>query len=78
MTEAFAWLETAIAMGGAIGAAVAGSLADAAGPGAVFAFAGGAGAVALLMTLARMRTLHLPNVSLSPSLSGPEMAAVAR
>jgi MFS family permease len=58
MTEAFAWLETATAVGGAIGAAVAGSLADAAGPGAVFAFAGGAGGLALLTTVIRMRTLR--------------------
>jgi predicted MFS family arabinose efflux permease len=76
MTESFAWLETAIAMGGAIGAAVAGSLVDAAGPGAVFAFAGGAGALALLITAARMRTLRPAGVSLSPTLSAVPLSAI--
>ena len=39
MTEAFAWLATAIAIGASIGAAGAGALADHAGPGAAFALA---------------------------------------
>jgi MFS family permease len=48
LTEAFAWLETAVAVGGAIGAAVAGALVQAAGPPTVFAFAGAMGLAALL------------------------------
>jgi predicted MFS family arabinose efflux permease len=54
-TEAFAWLETAVAVGGAIGAALAGVLVAAAGPAAVFAVAGAAGLIALV-TATRLRT----------------------
>ena len=57
MTEAFAWLATAMAVGGAIGAATAGILADRAGPAAAFTLAGGAGAIAVLTALLRSRTL---------------------
>ncbi len=57
ITEAFAWLATAMAVGGAIGAASAGLLVDHAGPTAGFALAGGAGALAVLTTLLRSRTL---------------------
>jgi MFS family permease len=57
MTEAFAWLATAMAVGGAAGAASAGVLADRLGPAAAFALAGGAGALAVLTTLLRSRTL---------------------
>jgi MFS family permease len=56
LTEAFAWLATATAIGNALGAAAAGVLADSAGPVAVFAFAGGAGGVAVLLTLLRSCT----------------------
>jgi predicted MFS family arabinose efflux permease len=57
ITEAFAWLATAMAVGGAVGAASAGLLVDRAGPAAGFALAGGAGALAVLATLLRSRTL---------------------
>jgi MFS family permease len=57
MTEAFAWLATAMAVGGAVGAASAGLLVDHAGPIAGFALAGGAGALAMLTTMLRSRTL---------------------
>ena len=57
MTEAFAWLATAMAVGGAGGATSAGILIDRAGPTAAFALAGGAGALAALMTMLRSRTL---------------------
>jgi predicted MFS family arabinose efflux permease len=57
VTEAFAWLATAIAIGAAIGAAGAGTIADHAGPGAVFGLAGGAGLVALATTALRSGTL---------------------
>ena len=57
ITEAFAWLTTAIAIGAAAGAATAGAVADHAGPAAAFALAGGAGAVAMLVAMLRSRTL---------------------
>ena len=57
ITEAFAWLTTAIAIGAAAGAATAGAVADHAGPPAAFALAGGAGAVAMLVAMLRSRTL---------------------
>ncbi len=60
MTEAFAWLATAMAVGGAAGAAGAGIVADRAGPGAAFALAGGAGGFAVLAALLRSRTLAPP------------------
>jgi len=57
MTEAFAWLATAMAVGGAVGAASAGLLVDRAGPTAGFALAGAAGALAVLTAMLRSRTL---------------------
>ncbi len=57
MTEAFAWLATAMAVGGAIGAASAGLLVASAGATAGFALAGGAGGLATLTTLLRSRTI---------------------
>jgi MFS family permease len=57
ITEAFAWLATAMAVGSAIGAASAGLLADRAGPTAAFALGAGAGALAVLATMLRSRTL---------------------
>ncbi|MGI8507645.1 MAG: MFS transporter [Solirubrobacteraceae bacterium] len=57
ITEAFAWLATAMAVGGAAGAASAGLLVERAGPTAGFALAGGAGALAMLTTVLRSRTL---------------------
>jgi hypothetical protein len=47
LTEAFAWLATAVAVGAALGSALAGSVADVVGPGAAFGLAGAAGVVAL-------------------------------
>jgi MFS family permease len=57
VTEAFAWLGTAIAIGASAGAASAGALADHAGPVAAFALAGAAGAAAVLLTMLRSGTL---------------------
>jgi predicted MFS family arabinose efflux permease len=57
VTEAFAWLATAMAVGGAVGAAAAGPLIERFGPAAGFALAGAAGAVAVLTTLGRSRTI---------------------
>src|ERR1700722_8745597 len=63
MTEAFAWLATAMAVGGAVGAASAGLLVDRAGPTAGFALAGGGGALAMLTTILRSRSLASPRKS---------------
>jgi predicted MFS family arabinose efflux permease len=57
VTEAFAWLAGAIEIGAALGAAGAGTLIDHAGPNAAFALGGTAGALAVLATLLRRRTL---------------------
>jgi MFS family permease len=57
VTEAFAWLATALSVGTAAGASVAGLLAEQAGPAAAFVLAGIAGAVALLTAVLRGSTL---------------------
>jgi MFS family permease len=57
VTEAFAWLATATAVGSAVGAAMGGALADGAGPAAAFALAGVAGGAAALVAVAAARTL---------------------
>jgi MFS family permease len=59
VTEAFAWLATAVAIGAAAGAAFAGALAAAAGPATTFVLAGGAGALAALVVLARAEALDV-------------------
>jgi MFS family permease len=51
VTEAFAWLSTASAIGTSIGAATAGALADSAGPAAAFLLAGVAGLGAAIISL---------------------------
>jgi MFS family permease len=57
VTEAFAWLGTAVAIGASVGAALAGTLADSAGPASTFLLAGVAGAVAAVVTALRTDTL---------------------
>jgi hypothetical protein len=57
ITEAFAWLAGAIAVGGAGGAAAAGVVVDTGGAIAAFALAGAAGVLATLIAIARSRTL---------------------
>jgi MFS family permease len=57
-TEAFSWLFTSASSGAAAGAAVAGILAESAGPGAVFAFAGVAGGCAMLIAVLGSRLLR--------------------
>jgi hypothetical protein len=52
LTEAFAWLATAAAIGAAAGSGLAGAVADAAGPAPVFALAGAAGVAATLIAAA--------------------------
>lgn len=69
ITEAFAWLATAMALGAAAGAAGAGMAVDRAGPTVAFALAGGAGALALLTSLLRSRTLALAH---RRKLGGPD------
>ena len=60
VTEAFAWLNTAVAIGAAAGAACAGAVADAAGPAPTFVLAGSAGAAAALIAALRCRPLTGP------------------
>jgi MFS family permease len=57
VTEAFAWLSTAAAVGAAAGSAVAGALIDDVGPQAAFGLAGLAGAAAVLLSLVRGATI---------------------
>ena len=57
VTEAFAWLATAMAVGGAVGAAGAGVLVDRAGPTAAFALAGVSGALGLGAVVLRSGSL---------------------
>ena len=64
ITAAFAWLATAMAVGSAGGSAAAGVVVDRAGPAPAFALAGGAGALALLTSLRRSRTI---GVSAAPA-----------
>jgi predicted MFS family arabinose efflux permease len=59
-TEAFAWLNTAVAIGAAAGSAAAGAVADAAGPAAAFVLAGAVGAAAALTAALRSHTLDEP------------------
>ena len=57
ITEAFAWLTTAAAIGTATGSAGAGALVEVASPMAAFVLAGGAGAVAVLAATLRGASL---------------------
>ncbi|MGH3469114.1 MAG: MFS transporter [Thermocrispum sp.] len=57
VTEAFAWLATAIGLGAAAGASGAGGLVDLAGPTAAFALAGAAGFAAVIGVATRVGTL---------------------
>ena len=66
-TEAFAWLATAIAVGTSVGAAGAGSVAEAAGPAATFVLAGGAAAVAAVVAALRAGTLTAAPEVLAPA-----------
>ena len=70
MTEAFAWLAAAMAVGGAVGAASAGMLVDRVGPTAAFALAGSAGALAVLTTMLRSSTIvHTPTLDATDTAS---------
>jgi len=63
VTEAFAWVATAVAIGAAAGAASAGALADHAGPAAAFALGAGAGGLALLMAVLRAPQVRLRSIT---------------
>jgi MFS family permease len=67
VTEAFAWLATAAAIGSAAGAAAAGPLAERVSPTAAFVLAAGAGAVALVVAALRARTLAPLRAALAPT-----------
>jgi hypothetical protein len=56
-TEAFAWLNTAQAVGAAVGAAIAGAVVQGGGPAGTFALAGAAGIAAALIAAARAGTI---------------------
>jgi MFS family permease len=58
LTEAFAWLNTASAIGTSLGAAGAGAVASTSGPAAAFVLAGGAGAAAVVIAVLGTRTLR--------------------
>ena len=67
VTEAFAWLATATAVGSAVGATFAGAIVDHAGPAAAFGLAAGAGALAVLIAGSRARTLQqTPDATSAP------------
>ena len=75
-TEAFSWVLTASLTGAALGAAVAGALVQSAGAPAAFAFAGGAGAVAVLIALLGSRRLDgAPDAALAVSEAHAASAA---
>jgi MFS family permease len=57
VTEAFAWLSTAVVTGGSAGNAAAGALAQGTGVAAAFVLAGAAGALAVVIAVLRSRTL---------------------
>lgn len=72
-TEAFSWLVTSSSTGAAAGAAVAGILAQSAGPGAVFAFAGVAGGLATLVAVLGSRHLA-PRQPSAPACVAPQFS----
>jgi predicted MFS family arabinose efflux permease len=77
VTEASAWLATAVAVGAALGSAAAGAVIAHAGPVAAFGLAGAAGAAAVAVVVARGGTLGgcsgpMPSVrSLASTVSAP-------
>ncbi len=75
-TEAFSWVLTASSTGAALGAAVAGALVQSAGAPAAFAFAGGAGAAAVMIAVLGSRGLDgAPGDALAVSSSHAASAA---
>lgn len=76
VTEAFAWIATASAVGTSAGAALAGAVVDAASPAAAFGLAGGAAVLAALVVAARRRTLPTPTTPEPPATMVTAPAAV--
>ena len=71
VTEAFTWIGTALGLGVAIGASVAGKIVDVAGPNASFVVATIAAAVAAVTVVACQRLLHVPAEHATvPALAG--------
>lgn len=70
VTEAFAWMATAVALGTSAGAALAGIVADTAGVAPTFALAGLAGVVAAAVAAARADTVT-PATAAAPALADP-------
>jgi MFS family permease len=68
VTEAFAWLATAVAVGTAAGSALAGSIVDQAGPAAGFLVAGVGGLAAIAVVCGRGGTLRAKSVASPPCL----------
>jgi predicted MFS family arabinose efflux permease len=69
VTEAFAWLATAEAVGSALGSALAGSIVTGAGPVPALVFAAAAGAAAMLTALAGRTTLTGAGTSFAPEIA---------
>ena len=63
LTEASAWLATAVAVGAALGSASAGAVIAQAGPVAAFGLAGAAGTLAVAIAVGRATTLAAPRAS---------------
>ena len=57
VTEAFAWLASAVAVGAAVGAAAAGGMVEHSGPAAAFVLSAVAGALAVLIASGRGHSL---------------------
>ena len=65
VTEAFAWLNTAVGVGAAIGSAVGGSLAGGLGPGQAFVFAGAAGLIAATLAFRSARLITIEGTTMA-------------
>jgi MFS family permease len=80
ITEAFSWLGTAVSVGTSAGTALGGSLAQGAGPASAFLLAGGAGALAVLVTLLRGQTVGGASavLPLRRALLGERLHALAK
>lgn len=70
VTEAFAWMATAVALGTSAGAAAAGLVAETAGPAPAFVLAGACAAVVAILATARAHTL-------TPATTAPHGAPAA-
>jgi MFS family permease len=70
VTEAFTWIGTALGLGVAVGASVAGKIVDAAGANAAFLVATVAAAIAAIVVSVWQRLLHVP----AEQVSAPALA----